>query len=145
MEKATEAGIHKSQCAPTRKKRILVVDDSSDLLILNRTILEMEDYEVFTASSGANALTILAEIPQPDLILLDMRMEDMSGPEFLLELEKELPAILDDVPVVFHSALDKIPVSKATGSITKPIDMDKFLEAVHHFIEMGAGRLQLKH
>jgi CheY-like chemotaxis protein len=143
MEKTTEAG--KRESAPTRKKRILVVDDSSDLLNLNRTLLESEDYEVFTALSGKEALDVLAKILPLDLILLDMRMEDMSGPEFLLVLEKELPAILEDVPVVFHSALDKIPVSKATGSITKPVDMDKFLEAVHHFIEMGAGRLQLKH
>ena len=143
MEQTTEAG--KRESAPTRKKRILVVDDSSDLLNLNRTLLESEDYEVFTALSGKEALDVLAKILPLDLILLDMRMEDMSGPEFLLVLEKELPAILEDVPVVFHSALDKIPVSKATGSITKPIDMDKFLEAVHHFIEMGAGRLQLKH
>jgi len=143
MEKTTEAG--KRESAPTRKKRILVVDDSSDLLNLNRTLLESEDYEVFTALSGKEALDVLAKILPLDLILLDMRMEDMSGPEFLLVLEKELPAILEDVPVVFHSALDKIPVSKATGSITKPVDMDKFLEAVHHFIEMGTGRRQLKH
>ena len=126
---------------PTRKKRILVIDDSDDNLILNRTILEMEDYEVFTALSGSEALAFLTEIAQPDLILLDMRMEGMSGSEFLLVLEEKQPEIFENVPVVFLSAIDKAPVSKAAGFIRKPVDMDKFLVAVHGFIESGTNRI----
>ena len=88
---------------------------------------------------------ILTEVDSPDLILLDMRMEDMSGPEFLLELEEKHPEIFENVPIVFLTGVDKVPISKAVGFIRKPMDLDKFLEAVHGFIEMGIGRPRLVH
>ena len=127
---------------PTGKKRILVVDDSADLLSLSRTVLETEDYEVFTAPSGKDALVILSKIARPDLILLDMRMEDMSGPEFLLVLEETRPEIFENVPVVFITGMDKIPATKATGFIKKPFDVDTFLAAVHRFIETDPNRIR---
>ena len=130
---------------PARKKRILVVDDSADLLSLSKAVLELDDYEVFTALSGKDALVVLAEIAQPDLILLDMRMEDMSGPEFLLALEEKRPEIIENVPVVFVTGLDKVPASKAVGFIKKVCDIDKFLEAIHGFIEKGICRPVIKH
>ena len=130
------------ESAPTRKKRVLVVDDSADLLSLSKTVLEIDDYEVFTDLSGKDALVVLAEIAQPDLILLDMRMEDMSGPEFLLVLEETRPEIVENVPVVFITGMDKIPASKAAGFINKPFDMDTFLAAVHRFIEIGTNRIR---
>src|SRR5665213_1695803 len=102
---------------PTRKRTVLVVDDNADLLSLSKTILEIDDYEVFTALSGKEALSILVEINKPDLILLDMRMEDMSGPDFLLALEEKRPEIFECVPVVFLSGVDKVPISKAAGFI----------------------------
>lgn len=117
------------------KKRILVVDDNVDLLNLSKFILEGDDYEVFTALGGNDALVVLSKVVRPDLILLDMRMEDMSGPEFLKVLEEERPEILETVPVVFLTALDEVPVSQAVGFIRKPIDVEGFLAAVHRFIE----------
>ncbi len=128
-----------------RKKIVLVIDDSADFLSLNRSVLETEDYEVFTALGGDEAFVALEEIAQPDLILLDMRMEDMSGPEFLLALERKRPEIFENVPVVFLTALDKVPASKAVGFIRKPFDIDQFLVAVQGFIERGTGRSQHKH
>ena len=145
MEKPEQQITPNQEDRLTGKKRILVVDDNADLLSLNRTVLEMDDYEVFTAQSGCEALALLAEIAQPDLILLDMRMEDMLGPQFLLEFEEKRPEIFENVPVVFLSAMEKAPESKAVGFIRKPIDIDKFLAAVHRFIEMGTCRPVFKH
>ena len=59
----------------------------------------MHDFEVFTAASGSQALSVLSEIAPLDLILLDMRMEDMSGPEFLVRLEQTRSDIIESVPV----------------------------------------------
>jgi CheY-like chemotaxis protein len=136
MKKAAESRIHQQEKLPTRKKSILVVDDSADFLLLNKIILETEDYEVFTAASGAEALVVLGKIAQPDLILLDMLMEGMSGPEFLLVFEEKSPEIFKNVPVVFLTGMDNPPMGKAAGFIRKPIDIDKFLEAVHRFISV---------
>ena len=137
--------MHTHVNASTSKKTILVVDDSADLLNLNRIILEMEDYKVFTARSGSEALSALSQIELPDLILLDMQMEDMSGSEFLVKLEETRPEIIENVPVVFVTGMDNVPASKATGFIRKPIDIDNFLEAVRRFIEMGVGHARIRH
>ncbi len=145
MEKTTETTISEQMGALTNRKTVLIVDDSTDQLELNKHILELADYEVFTAMSGTEALVVLDEIARPDLILLDMRMEDMSGPEFLLALEEKRPEIIENVPVVFLTALDQVPISKAVGFIKKPFDLDRFLESVHGFIELGIGRPVFKH
>ena len=141
MEKPVHEIIEVQEETPTKRKSVLVIDDDAALLELNKTILEMEDYEVFIALSGAAALSLLEKIAQPDLILLDMRMEDMSGPEFLLELEKNRPDIIESVQVVFVTGLEEVPASKAIGFIRKPYGIDTFLEAVHRFIEIGASSL----
>lgn len=129
------------KCTPifTWKKSILIIDDSEDNLMLNKTILEMENYEVFTALSGSDALFELTKISLPDLILLDMHMEDMSGTEFLILLEEKQPEFFANVPVVFLSAIDRPPVSKAAGFIRRPIDLDQFLAEVHQFIVSGTN------
>ncbi len=87
------------------------------------------------------ALSLLEKIALPDLILLDMRMEDMSGPEFLLDLEEKRPDIIESVQVVFVTGLEEVPASRAIGFLRKPYDIDTLLEAVHRFIEMGASSL----
>jgi CheY-like chemotaxis protein len=109
-------------------------------LRLNKDILELHNYEVFTATSGADAFLTLSKITQPDLILLDMQMKDMSGPEFLLALEEQRPDIFNKVPVIFLTAMDKIPKSKAAGFIRKPFEFSVLIEAVHRFIEIGTSK-----
>jgi len=123
--------------SPPRKESVLVIDDDFDTLTLQRLVLEMEGFEVFTAQSGEAALEILSEIKEPNLILLDMLMEDMTGVEFLNLLQEKKPQIIQDVPVVFMTGMNTVPDSKAAGMIRKPADRKTFLEAVHHFIEMG--------
>jgi CheY-like chemotaxis protein len=137
--------VHIQECVPERKKTILVVDDNADILELHKTLLEIGEYEVFTAQSGSEAFSVLAQIDAPDLILLDLLMEDMSGPEFLLLLEEKRPEIIDSVPVVLLTAMDEVPSSKAMGFIQKPTQMNEFLAAVHRYIEAGTGHRPLKH
>ena len=122
------------------KKRILVIDDNLEHLLLDKTILEMQGLEVFTAQSGKDGLAILSEIDRPNLILLDVHMGDMSGPEFLQALEEQKPEIIECVPVVFLTASDTVPPSRAVGFIRKPMELDQFLLDVQHFMEMGTCR-----
>lgn len=124
------------------KKSILVIDDCQDFLDLYKAILESEGYEVLTASSGKGGLNLLTKIANPSLILLDVRMGDMSGPEFLEVLEKQRPEVIETVPVVFLTAMDKVPKSKAIGFIQKPIDLEKLLATIKHYIELEVGHTQ---
>jgi CheY-like chemotaxis protein len=137
MEKSAAASVQSNSYTPIKKKSVLLIDDTADLLELQKTILELDDFEVSTAQSGAEALSVLNHIDHPDLILLDVRMGDMSGPEFLTLLEKNLPEVTSTVPVVFLTAMDQIPEANVVGFIRKPFDVDNFLEAVHGYIDIG--------
>jgi two-component system response regulator GlrR len=118
-----------------RKSSILLIDDSYDILTVQRVMLEHAGYDVVTAQSGEEALKVLGAIDEPDLILLDLQMEEMSGPEFLTALERERPAILNHVPVVLVTGMDEVPKTRAIGHIRKPSDTSRFLKAVHFFLE----------
>ena len=138
MEKSSEISRHfENKKTVPPKQSILVIDDSPDTLLLQRTILELEGFKVFVAQSGTEALAVLAQIDEPNLILLDMKLDDMTGVDFLNLLEEKRPEIIKDVPIVFLSGVDEVPKSQAVGFIRKPADKDKFLVSVHRFIEMG--------
>jgi len=134
-----------AQSSTPRKKRILIIDDSTDILVTNRTILETEDYEILTANSGPEALSILKHTSPLDLILLDKRMAGMSGSDFLGMLQTEHPLIFAKTPVVFQSALIGDLDDRAAGFIKKPIDIDEFIQLVRLHIEKGTSTSRLLH
>ena len=119
------------------KDSILVIDDSPEMLVVDRIVLESEGYQVFTSTSGNEALEVLSQMKNPALILLDYQMKDMNGGDFLLQLEKSQPDLVKKVPVVFHTGMELIPKSKAAGCIPKVSDIKVFLHEVHRYIQMG--------
>lgn len=82
--------------------KILLVDDSRAILRENERVLIKEGYEVICAEDGERALQSARE-GKPDLILLDMILPKMSGPEVLAQLKKD-PATAD-IPVIVLSSL----------------------------------------
>ena len=84
--------------------KILLVDDSRTMLRENERVLHKAGYEVITAEDGESALK-LAHDQKPDLILLDMILPKLSGPEVLERLKKD-PAVAD-IPVVALSSLSE--------------------------------------
>ncbi len=82
--------------------KILLVDDSKPILRENERVLHKAGYEVVCAEDGECALK-LARQHKPDLILLDMILPILSGPEVLEHLKRD-PAT-SDIPVVVLSSL----------------------------------------
>lgn len=114
-------------------KRVLIADDSETILLLMQTRLEMEGYEVTTASDGQEVLDSLeAAANGPDVILLDAMMPRLSGQDVLRTLREEG----SEVPIVIVSAHQEEeavgPTSgvSADGYIRKPIDFDVLLEKI---------------
>ena len=70
------------------KRKILVVDDTRNVQILLSDFLAGQDFEVFTASDGREALE-LTHNTHPDLILLDIMMPLMDGYQFISQLRRE--------------------------------------------------------
>lgn len=82
--------------------KILVVDDEQDICTILQYRLEMEGYEVDTASSAEEALQ--RGVEQYDLLLLDVMMDGMSGFDLARQLKAQ-PATAG-VPIIFITALD---------------------------------------
>ena len=78
---------------------ILVVDDERPLLNLIKLVLESGGYEVLTASSGREALDVGYDHETIDLLLTDIHMPQMTGPELACRMSERLPAL----PVIFVS------------------------------------------
>jgi len=113
--------------------KILVVDDEEDVLDVLRLVLAKSGYEVLTATSGMEGLT-QAESQLPDLILLDIMMQQMDGWEVLKLLK--LDERTSSIPVVILSARvepkDKIRGLQegAIDYVTKPFAVREILTKV---------------
>jgi len=80
------------------EEKILIVDDSSDLLRIVQLCLERANYKVFTAQNGKSGLQRTYS-EQPDLIILDVMMPGMDGWEVLTRMRE-----LSDVPIMMLTA-----------------------------------------
>ena len=84
-----------------RKARILMIEDETDVLALNRTHFESQGYEVFCARTLAEARASVYEYP-PDIILLDVLMPDGSGYDFCAELRG-----LTAAPIIYLTCMGR--------------------------------------
>jgi CheY-like chemotaxis protein len=112
--------------------KLLVVDDDPDILALVQLRLQRAGHRVIGASSGAEALAIVAERGVPDLAVLDVSMPGMSGLELLSTLREQQSK---DLPAVFLSARvqpEDIERGRALGAsyLTKPFIASALLNAV---------------
>ena len=118
------------------KKLILVVDDNEFYRTAATTIL-IEKYKVVTANSGIEAVELLMQDLNPDLILLDLVMPGMDG----WAAYKRIKEIKPKVPVAFVSSVDgmsEICHSYNLGIddfITKPYEMEDLLHRIEIIIE----------
>ncbi len=113
------------------KGKILIVEDNKEILYTNKTLLELEDYEVLTATTLESARKQNAE-NYPDLILLDIMLPDGNGKDFCREIREN-----NDVSILFLSALnnkqDVLDGLRAGGDdyLPKPYLMDELLLRVN--------------
>jgi CheY-like chemotaxis protein len=83
-------------------KTILLVDDSNFQRVANRRLLERAGYKVISVSDGHEALQV-ASVDGPDVILLDMLLQKMAGPDVLKALK--VNAKTATIPVIVLSSL----------------------------------------
>lgn len=128
------------------KPAILVVDDkASNLEVLAHILKPL--YSVRVARTGAFALEIAATVPQPDLILLDIGLEDMDGYTVLQCLKSS--AATRDIPVIFVTARDTAEDEEqgfdqgAVDYITKPIRPPVVLARVHLHLSLKQAQQEL--
>lgn len=119
------------------RKKILLVDDTTLFLKIQESFLDRENFIIYTAGSGIEALKKAVE-NQPDLILLDLHMPDLNGDEVCSRL-KAMDEF-KDVPVLIVTAEDKEHVFKpcieagCDGFIIKPFDKNHFLNKIREHL-----------
>ncbi|GAB3192173.1 GGDEF domain-containing response regulator [Hydrogenophaga aquatica] len=125
------------------RPRILIVDDMHENLHVLMSVLR-DDYAVVAATSGEKALELARRQPQPDLVLLDIRMPGMDGYSVLSELKID-PATAD-IPVIFVTALADA-ADEARGLalgvadyITKPVNPDLLRARIRTQLELRLYR-----
>ncbi|WNZ21591.1 diguanylate cyclase [Leptolyngbya sp. NK1-12] len=125
---------------------ILIVDDRVDNLLVLTSLLKSHGYEVRKARGGQIALQTV-QIEPPDLILLDIRMPEVSGYEVCAQLKAN--PVTQDIPIIFLSALneidDRMAAFAAGGAdyITKPFHTAEVLARIHGQLTIQRQRQQL--
>lgn len=123
-------------------RRILVVDDENDILLLIRTALQSAGHEVVTASNGPDALELLRE-NKPNLIILDIMMPGKSGLDVLDEIKMHEETAT--IPVIMLTGLSdkhKIQAALDHGAeyyIVKPFEYNDLLGKVDLAMESLGG------
>jgi len=134
-----------AQTYPTKSKVLIVDDDPQNIHILLEIL--KNDYAIVAAKNGTKALELAEQIPQPDLIVLDVMMPDMDGYALCKVIKSRSET--RDIPIIFISALDealdKVKAFKIGGVdyITKPFQREEILVRIATHIEIYHLRQQL--
>lgn len=143
MSICTLTGSQPEPCAKT----ILIVDDTPDNLRLLASLLSTQGYSVRLAPNGRLALMTIQQT-LPDLILLDIRMPEISGYEVCQMLKADCRT--RDIPIIFLSALqegsDKAVAFDIGGAdyITKPFQAEEVVARVRHQLQLLDLQQQLQ-
>ena len=118
-------------------KKIIIVEDQPDVADLLEEMLSMDGYQLSKIHSSTGALDVI-RAENPDVVLLDIMMPDVSGLEVLRFMQRE-PG-LQQIPVVIVSA-KTLPAdirtgldAGATAYLTKPVGVDKLRRTVARVI-----------
>ena len=121
--------------AATDRKRILVVNDTQEILALFRDILESEGYEVHLYSFAIDDLAVIREI-KPDLVILDLLIgHEDQGWQLLqkMKMDREtagIPIIVCSAAIRLVQELQGRLKEKNVGIVPKPFDIDDLLRAI---------------
>ena len=116
-------------------KKILIVDDEKDVLLMLEKRLTAEGYSVITTTKSTNAIA-LAKSQLPDIIILDIVMPGMDGGEVAAKLRED--PLTRSIPVIFLTALlsktEEYQENRMIGSnitFAKPFDTEELLARIN--------------
>ena len=117
-----------------KRKKVLVVDDSEDNLLLMELLLRNEGYKVISANSGTKALEVVDK-QRPDLIILDLMMPDMSGLEIIQHLKNKCYSV--NIPILLLTANSEFKDAESQNVDAlcyKPFNFDCILEQINSLL-----------
>ncbi|HYP54498.1 MAG TPA: response regulator, partial [Pyrinomonadaceae bacterium] len=129
---------------PPPTPRVLVVDDEENVRITTAAILEQEGYAVETAGDGREALSKVRR-GQFDLVLTDLRMEDMDGSTLLGEMHTHHPEVVTVVLTGYASIESSIDALRqgVYDYLVKPCVVDDLKRTVRRALEHKRQRARI--
>jgi len=123
---------------PKRKARILVVDDDPGLLRLLTIRLRAENYEVEAVENGMLALAAAGRF-RPDLVISDLRMDQLDGIGLLKELQIRWPGLKVILLTAHGTIPDAVQATQmgAFGFLTKPVEKQELLAQVQKALKIS--------
>lgn len=125
-------------------QRILLADDEPDILEISRIALEsVGGFEVSVCSSGKGLLDRISEF-EPDLIVVDVLMPDMTGPEIFEEIRRRPE--FDEIPVIYltgviqEEELEDLRKTGVADVILKPFDPMTLADRINGIWKGAHGR-----
>src|SRR6185436_7495991 len=111
--------------------KVLVIDDDRDMCLLLKKFLERNNYEVIDFTSGKKALAWYEE-NSPDIVLCDLRLEDIGGLEILQKVKATNPALPFLIITGYSDVRSAVEIMRhgAYDYITKPLFPDEILVTI---------------
>jgi len=125
-----------------RKARILIVDDEENIRKSLRMILEYEGYSVLEASTGEEALSLLEEALDVELVFLDIKLPGRDGLEVLTDIRKK-PAPPEVVVISGHGTIQSAVEATKKGAfefLEKPLHRERVLLSLRNALAQGSLR-----
>ena len=121
-----------------RKARILVVDDDPGLLRLLTIRLRAENYDVEAVENGVQALAAASRF-RPDLVISDLRMDQLDGIGLLKELQNRWPGLKVILLTAHGTIPDAVQATQmgAFGFLTKPVEKQELLDQVQKALKIS--------
>jgi two-component system response regulator GlrR len=124
--------------AAKRKARILVVDDDPGLLRLLTIRLRAEGYDIEAVENGVQALAAASRF-RPDLVISDLRMDQLDGIGLLKELQHRWPGLKVILLTAHGTIPDAVQATQmgAFGFLTKPVEKQELLDQVQKALKIS--------
>ncbi len=126
--------------------RILIVDDEAKLVKKLRKLLENDGFEIATAGNGREALQVIEASKPFDVIISDIRMEEMDGLAFLKEVH-QMGLDAGVIMITGYGDMDTFLESLYFGAfeyINKPVQYDKLVETINKLLHDRERRRKKK-
>ncbi len=123
------------------KIRVLVVDNEAEFAATLAARLRLSRFETKSVCSGAEALTAVTSF-QPDVLLVDLQMPDMTGLEVLAQV-KAIDRTIEVILLTGHGSFDVGISSMQLGAfdyIFKPVDLASLIDCISDAYDLRKGR-----
>lgn len=118
--------------------RVLIADDEIEFITTLEARLKLRGFETTAVSSGIAALKAIEKDP-PDVLVLDLKMPDLTGLEVLTKVKEDFPAI-EVIILTGHGSFEAGKEGMDKGAfdyIMKPVDLNKLITTIEEAYLQG--------